>query len=231
MPIRRGYSTRKRFPTFRAEKRIKMPQIVKRPLRFQIRSIIKREEIHKDVWWFTLHRRGPKRDIVGENPLEARAIPHEMLRGTLPERILYKALVELLHFVPDVDFDFQSSLQGGRIDTGGIVADFLFPYLKIVINPLGPTHREFLRMRKDDEQILALEEMGYTVYMIWEDEIYDEYRLDNWLRQVFGWTHSGGTGPASNYDIEQVPTSEGFTYDKLFNSVLELKDILSGHIR
>lgn len=208
-----------------------MPQITKRPLRFQVRSIIKQEEIRKDVWWFTLHRRGPKRPMVGEDPLEARAVSHDLVRGTLPERILYRALVELLHFVPNADFDFQSSLQGGRIDTGGIVADFMFANLKLIIQVQGPTHKEFLRMRKDDEQRLALEEMGYTVIEIWESEIYDESRLDEWLRKTFGWTHGGGVGPVTNYDLEPVPDGEGFTYDELLKSVVELRGILDGYTR
>jgi hypothetical protein len=88
-------------------------------------------------------------------------------------------------------FGMHNSLQGGRIDLGGIVADFLFPQLRIVINPMGPTHEEFMRMRKDDEQTLVLAEMGYTQYLIWEWEVYDEARLDDWMNRNIR-LHQGG---------------------------------------
>ena len=222
MAKREGYYTRTKYPSRRVEKRIKMPQPTKRPLRFQTRSIIRRELLSKDPYWFTLHRRGPKRPRIGEDPLEARAVPHSIVRGTLPERIMWKFLVERLHFVPDVDFDFQSSLQGGRVDLGGIVADFEFPFLKIILNPLGPTHNEFLRMKKDNEQVMALEEMGYQVYMIPEDAVYEEYGFDELMRKIFGWFHSGGADSVP--DIDEQDESNRFFYEDLYRSVLELRE-------
>lgn len=185
------YSTIFKPPRFKTEKRITIPQPPERPSHFQARGLIRREYIRKDPWWFTFHRRGPKRPMVGEDILEARAMPHGMIRGTLPERILYRALMELMHFVPG-DFDFQSSLQGGRIELGGIVADFIFPNLRIVIQVQGPTHAEYLRIQKDREQELALNDMGFEVYDLWEDTIYDVYALENWLRKTFNWNASGG---------------------------------------
>ena len=446
------YSTRQKPPRLKTEKRIQIPQPPERPLHFQARGLIKKEFLRKDPWWFTFHRRGPRRLKIGGNLLEARAISHGLVRGTLPERIVYRALMELLHFAPG-DFDFQScvsphhkvltadfrwveagslqpgdellsfeeygspnrawtkgtvtknyvesmpayevglsngdiiittgehpwlvhfskkkrdygkntgydwvsteelkpgmwvprffdlwetdssyesgwlagffdgegsviqgkdkhylsltigqnagsmfdtflryvdelgfkfsvydyrdkykrsydegkrqviqcrisggrsealkflgtirpakldrvdlerlgkltkieqvqveyvipvgykpiarlevdkhtyivegygmhnSLQGGRIELGGIVADFIFPALRLVINVQGPTHGEYLRVQKDREQRLALEEMGYDVYDLWEDTIYDEYKLEDWLRKTFNWNHSGG---------------------------------------
>ena len=225
MPSRRlPYSTSIKFPSRRVEKRIKIPALIKRPVRFQVRTVVKHELLRGDAWWFTMHRRGPKQPLVGEDPLEARAIPHGMLRGTLPERIIYKALVEQYHFVPDVDFDFQSSLQGGRLETGGIVADFLFKILRIVINPLGPTHYEFLRMAKDIEQIQALEDLGYTVYMIDEHDVYNEEKMNEILRRIFGIYHGG----ASGYEIPDVAflQSEGFAIEPIWKSVLELRSLV-----
>jgi len=77
--------------------------------------------------WFTLHKRGPRRSRVGEDPLEARAVPHDYIKGTLPERIVYYYLVNYMKFQAGVDFDFQSSMEGGRIELGGMVVDFLVP--------------------------------------------------------------------------------------------------------
>ncbi len=225
MAKRAGYSTRWKFPSRKTEQRIRMPQPPKRPLRFQTRTIIKREEIRKDPYWFVLHRRGPIRPHVGEDPLEARAVPHSQVRGTLPERITWKYLVEILHFVPDIDFDFQSSLQGGRMDLGGIVADFVFPFLRIVLNPLGPTHDEYLRIKKDDEQVSALEEMGFQVYMIPEKDVYDELFFDELMKKIFGWYHSGGSDSVP--DMDEFGSSNGFTYEAIYRSVLELRNIVT----
>lgn len=186
------YSTRQKPPRLKTEKRIQIPQPPDRPLHFQARGLIRKEFLRKDPWWFTFHRRGIRRPKVGEDLLEARAMPKGMVRGTLPERIVYRSLMEFMHFVPNIDFDMQSSLQGGRIELGGIVADFMFNILRIVIQVQGPTHNEYIRVQKDREQRLALEEMGYDVYDLWEETIYDEYKLEDWMRKTFGWNHSGG---------------------------------------
>lgn len=198
---RRNYSTLGKYPRFKVERRLKSPQIQKRPLRFQTRSLIDKDFLRPNDWKFILHRRGPEgRPWVGLSSLEQRA--WQGIRGTLPERIIYKYLVERMKFVAEVDFEFQSSLQGGRLDTGGIVADFLFPRLRVVINPLGPTHGEYWRFRKDEEQISALEELGYQVYMIEEADVYDEVKLEWWMRRIFGWVHTGSSDsvPQANYD-------------------------------
>lgn len=71
---------------------------------------------------FTLRRRGVKRIRVGEDELEKRAVSEEAAGGvaTLPERIVYRELLRRR-----VTFDFQSSLLGGRLRLGGMVADFI----------------------------------------------------------------------------------------------------------
>lgn len=219
-----SYYTYNRKPAKKTEKRIVVPQVEKRPVRFQARSLIRQELIQKDPYWFVLHRRGLSRPEVGEDPLEARAVPHSMVRGTLPERIIYKSLMQEFHLVPEVDFNFQSSLQGGRIDTGGIIADFIFPYLKMVINPTGPTHDEYIRMWKDDEQTMALAEMGYEQYLIPEEKVYDEYYLSNWLRRLLGWMHGGGNN--SQNDFDDIEANPGFVNDKIMTTLMEISDYI-----
>jgi len=214
MPIKRksrfNYFTDDRKPSFKRDKRIKMPGVPKRPVRFQVRSLIDYDFLSPPPQpGFIVHRRSIEgRTWIGTSPLEMRAIPHDQLRGTLPERIIYKYLTERLNFSEGPDFDFQSSLQGGRIDTGGIVADFIFRYLRVVINPLGPTHDEFLRMKKDSEQIDALTSMGYQVYMIPEADVYDEPTFIRTMQQIFGWVHSGageGVQPGNLISSEDDP--------------------------
>ncbi|RPI49477.1 MAG: DUF559 domain-containing protein, partial [Deltaproteobacteria bacterium] len=111
----------------------------------------------------TIHRRGPRRQKIGLDYQESRA--KQGIKGTLIERIFYKAL-EQRGYVPGSDFDFQSSLLGGRLVMGGIVADFLLPYKRLVINIQGPTHATWIRAAKDQEQRELLESMGYTTLEI-----------------------------------------------------------------
>jgi hypothetical protein len=226
-PIRpnKGYSTLARYPRYRTERRIKIPGIPVRPVRFQARSLIRRSLLKQDPYWYILHTRGPVRKWIGPDQLEERAWPASLIRGTLPERIIYKYLVQILRFVPDVDFDFQSSLQGGRIDTGGIVADFLFWNLRIVLNPLGPTHYEYIRIQKDNEQIMALGEMGYQVYMIPEETIYDEFLFDETMKKIFGWIHGGG-GEDTVPDVDEFGYHSSLQYEELYRRVLELRRLV-----
>ena len=201
------------------QERIRIPQPIDRPLRLKTRNLVKNEFLKDDPWWFTLHRRGVRRPKVGEDPLEARAVSKETVNGTLPERILYLALIHVLHMQPDADFDFQSSLQGGRLELGGIVADFILEYLRMIIRVQGPTHAQFLRQAKDEEQRMALEEMGYLVCDIYDTTIYDEYRLEDWLRRKFGLASTRGGGPAAApYDQEET-TAGGNTQQELIDAI------------
>jgi len=207
-----------------------MPGIPKRPLRFQIRSILRHEDIRgKSVWWMSVHRRGISRKRIGMSALEQRAVPHSLVPGYLTERILYATLVNLFHFVPGVDFQYQSSAQGGRLEMGGLVADFLFPILRVIINPLGPQHYQFRNMAKDEEQISILAEMGYTAYLIDEEVIYDELALEEFLRRIFGGMTSGG-GDAGGFPSETTSSNEieELNTDVLFNAVHDLEAFLYG---
>lgn len=201
----------KRDIRFGKQTRIRIPQTPLRPLKLHQRSLIREEFVREDPWWWQLHRTGVSRKRVGLDPLEARAVPKERVRGSLPERILYRALIAVMRFSPETDFNFQSSLQGGRLELGGMVADFLFFWMRIVIRVQGPGHDEYLRMRKDEEQRDILISMGFEVYDIEDRIIYDEYTLENWLRRTFGLRGRGGAGSAHgehSQDDEPVLESE-----------------------
>ena len=192
-------------------RRIILPQPEKRPLDIHRRDLVIRELVSPDPWWFTTHRRGPRREDVGGDPREDRAVPEEQVRGTLLERIFYLALIRVMHFSPYADFDFQSSLQGGRLELGGIVADFLFENLKIIINPLGPTHDNFLQSAKDKEQRGILEEMGYTYWEVDDETVYNEFLLEDWLRRHFNLASGRGGGGVSGSGPEHSgDEDEGF---------------------
>jgi hypothetical protein len=146
------------------------------------------------------------------DPQEARAVSEGQVRGTLPERIEYLHLIRYMHFSPDADFDFQSSLQGGRLELGGIVADFLFPYMRIIIRVQGPSHTQYLRSAKDEEQRAILEDMGYLVWDLDLKTIFSPPLLEDWHRIKFGLmkgTRGGGAGEHSEeeqaeYDADML---------------------------
>ena len=196
MPLSRIRTPRYIKPSSRGKKtRIKIPQPEDRPLSLRKRDVVLWREINLEPWWFTTHRRGVRRPKVGEDPLEVRAVSKQYVNGTLPERIVYQYLVTRLGYVSGIDFDFQSSLQGGRLELGGIVADFLFPLLKIIIQVQGPTHTEFLRTKKDIEQMGDLSNMGFLVMPIDDDTIYNEFLFEEWMRRAFGLANGiGGSG-------------------------------------
>jgi hypothetical protein len=128
-----------------------------------------------------------------------------------------------MHFVPDVDFSFQSSIEGGHQLVGGIVADFVFPFLMVILNPLGPTHDQYIRIRKDEEQNLSLEALGYTVYMIPEDIIKDEIRFDEYMLRIFGWLHSGG--PNEGQSLDEPTALPGYSSVAVFNGIQTLSEL------
>lgn len=171
--------------------RIRIGQPPLRPIRTKKRSAVR----PRTEWQpprppgLIVHRRGGRRRTAGINE-ERRA--KQGIRGYLAERIFYKAL-ETFGFVAGVDFDFQSSQSGGRLELGGIVADFLFLYRRLIVQIQGPTHGGYLRFRKDEEQKDALSDKGYSVLEIDENDVLDAGRLDEWIRRNLG-TNRGGLG-------------------------------------
>lgn len=198
MPLSRIRTVFRLKPSARGKRTtIRIPQPEERPLSLRKRDVVLWKEINLDPWWYTLHRRGPRRAKIGESILEARAVSKYAVRGTLPERIVYKYLVERLSLTSGIDFDFQSSLMGGRMELGGLVADFIFPLMRMVIQVQGPTHDTFLRARKDVEQMGDLANMGYMVKEIDDDVIYNEYMFEEWMRRCFGLANGMGGSPGS----------------------------------
>jgi len=229
MPISRIRTPRYISPSkVGKRKRIHIPQPEERPLIFRAKDVVRWGSVNLEPWWFTLHRRGARRPNVGEDPLEARAISKNAIRGTLPERIVYLYLVERLRFRPNIDFDFQSSLQGGRMELGGIVADFLFPFLKIIIQVMGPTHNDFLRQKKDIEQEGDLTNMGFRVFVIDDTTIYDEYLFEEWMRRAFGLANGMGGSSGAHGSYEADTDMWGLVLQKMQVITMSLERAVGG---
>jgi hypothetical protein len=185
-----------------------IPQPIRFPFYIKGKDVVKWKEIGAEPAWFTLHKRSPQGKIAGD-PREARAVPKDVVKGSLPERIVYKYLTDNLKLVPMVDFDFQSAQDGGRVELGGFVCDFVFLNLKFVIQVQGVHHKEYLQERKDQQQEDVMAEFGYRVEQIWEDEIYDEYRFENRMRKIFNLASGTGSAYGSNQPAkEQVNAIE-----------------------
>ncbi len=153
-----------------------------RPWRpFKITSYRLKERLPR-VEGLIIHRRPSGRPDIALDPRELRAVSLSKVRGTLPERIFYKQLRKR-RLSPDRDFDFQSSLLGGRLQLGGIVADFLFPLWRLIVRIQGPTHKTRVQSLKDQRQMQLLADMGWTVYDLPDEIVYDMMALETWMRR------------------------------------------------
>lgn len=88
--------------------------------------------------------------------------------GTLPEWLVYQALEKL-----NIDFDYQSSQMGGRLDKGGAVIDFYLPGYGIGIN-VNSIYWHYNRpgqVVSDELQRESLEGQGIIMIYIDEDDI------------------------------------------------------------
>lgn len=134
---------------------------------------LKMRDIH------VVHRRGPVSAPIGPGDLEKRAISHDRVRGSVHERIMYLALLKR-----KVPFSFQSSIQGGRLELGGMVADFILLDRPLIIRVQGTTwHATWAGERKDEAQKAVLRGMGYDVVDIWDWEIENQDLLELWLQR------------------------------------------------
>lgn len=179
------FRIRKYLPANRVQQwRIKVPAPPYRPIRMMRRDVIKRGMLKWRPEWYTLHRRmfPGTRTTSKINPLELRAIPENIVKGFLEERIIYLELVKR-GFVPGIDFTFQTSLEGGRIEMGGLVADFVLEDQRLILNPIGPTHYTTIGKAKDREQAAILASMGFTVIFIPLRIVHDADLLEEWFRR------------------------------------------------
>ena len=175
---------------------IKTKQPAFRPLQLRARKMVYPPKTGDNQ--LVIHRRGPLRVQVGlEDPREQRAVSEARIAGTLPERIFFKALLDR-GMREGIDFTFQSSLQGGRLFLGGMVADFILTTRSLIVRIQGRKwHTGFEQERKDDFQRDILEGMGYHVLDLYDDTIYDDYLFAEWLRR----------------HIDVHPSMGGFLYD------------------
>jgi very-short-patch-repair endonuclease len=144
----------------------------------------------------TVYRRSQATPLDKRAQLERRAVPIEQVYGSIWERIIYKALVERR-----IEFDFQSSFQGGRRELGGLAADFVMMDRPVIINPLGQMwHKGTANEVRDAVQNDLLRGMGYEVLMIWDYEIEPEPAFEDWMRRHID-VRTPGAVPPETYRL------------------------------
>jgi len=124
----------------------------------------------------------------GDSVLEQRATSKETLpTATLPERIVFKKLSEMLR--SNNKFLFQRIERGGRNLIGGFIIDFLVVDRSppIALEILGDYWHQAYEKMADLERELAVKREGYSYHEIWEHDIYisDEY-LEKILYTILG---------------------------------------------
>tara|TARA_R110002012_G_scaffold18062_1_gene66868 strand:- start:8 stop:517 length:510 start_codon:yes stop_codon:yes gene_type:complete len=119
----------------------------------------------------------------GPDRLENRAA--QGFYGTLPERIVYKKLSEML--LGTHNFTFQRLGGGGRNYIGGFVLDFVVidRVPNVVIEILGDYWHQAYEKQADLERQMAVVKEGYLYNEIWESEIYiSDENLENKLNVI-----------------------------------------------
>lgn len=125
-----------------------------------------------------VYRRGQSISMSVAQSLERRAIPIEQRYGSIWERIFFKSLRDR-----KIPFSFQHSQGGGRMQLGGLVADFLLLDRPLVIQVQGSFwHTGTAVERRDDTQNDRLRGMGYVVEELWDYTIKDIRSYHRWLR-------------------------------------------------
>lgn len=94
-------------------------------------------------------------------------------RGSLPEWILFWAHTKI-GLEHGVDFTYQAPFEGGRIQFGGLVLDFLENTVPIAINVNGKFWHYFRGIRgimRDQQARYALAGYGYRLVFIDDDQL------------------------------------------------------------
>ena len=134
-----------------------------------------------------LRDRRRKPPQFGLDELEARAAAKEgaLVDATLPERIVYKKLSQMMKGTSR--WLFQREELGGRNYIGGFIIDFTIidraPFIALEI--LGDYWHQAFEKQSDLERQLSVQREGYIYHEIWEREIYisDEF-LENKLNVI-----------------------------------------------
>ena len=119
--------------------------------------------------------------------------------GSLPEYVAYEAF-QRAGKVPGVDFTYQSPLQGGRMEKGGQVLDFLFnDPPDLAVNVQGVYYHYQFGIESRARDIMAREQLlgaNITVIFIDEDDIMED--PDYYVREALNYRDHSRLGPGGS---------------------------------
>lgn len=99
-------------------------------------------------------------------------VPPPGFTGSWPEYVCFQELIKQ-GLRPDLDFTFQSSKLGGRLNLGGLVIDFLFfhpPGLAIEVNNVYYHYEQDGGVNKGDDVIKRQQMAGLNYKLIFIDD-------------------------------------------------------------
>ena len=114
------------------------------------------------------------------------------------------------------------------MEIGGIVADFLFPQRKIVIQVQGPFHNAVLREAKDEEQDADLSEMGFAVLYITTEECLSPVKLEAWFRKYMDPQAVRGTNSRLFWSPDGLDESDEALLDSAWRVINRSSSFLQG---
>ncbi len=83
------------------------------------------------------------------------------------------------------DYEFQSSLAGGRFELGGSIVDFLFPERELAWRIQGDYwHKQIAKQATDSVQRELLESQGWTVVDVWGSDLDTTERVNETLTKA-----------------------------------------------
>lgn len=113
-------------------------------------------------------------------------IGHQRIECVEPlgKREIYRLATSSKTYIADGFAMHNSSMLGGRLELGGMVADFILLDRPVIIRVQGGVwHQGIESEARDEEHRAILQNMGYDVFDIWDWEIYDGDILDDWLER------------------------------------------------
>lgn len=119
--------------------------------------------------------------------------------GSLPEYVAYEAF-QRAGKVPGSDFIYQSPLEGGRQEKGGLVLDFLFydpPDLAVNIQGVY-YHYQFGIETKARDKIAREQMLGAGIYVIFIDEDDIMQDPDYYAREALNYRDHSRLGPGGS---------------------------------
>ena len=114
----------------------------------------------------------------------------DMTRFTRPEWYVYWYLEHRKRWIHGIDFKFQSSMLGGRAEIGGLVSDFEVWRTFYPPGLVMPVHGFFWhrltsdQRAKDQDQKNRLENLGYVVAAVMEEDVVREVEGGGYSRTI-----------------------------------------------